>query len=113
MTKHVILKEHKTFIEDGELYLRLIYEYEDVFGLHKLMISKIKTDFREDYLPPIVTPSTPLGLAETKIAVGNHRYDFCLSGYEIEDRPKEMTLSEIEKKLGYKVKLVGEDAKNE
>lgn len=111
MTKHVILKEHETFIEDGELYLRLIYKYEDAFGLHELMISKIKTDFREDYLPPIATSSTPNGVAKTKIVVGNHEYDFCLSGYEVKDQPKEMTFAEIEKELGYKVKLVSEDSK--
>lgn len=128
MTKNVFLKEKRIFEENNRLYLKLVYEYEDERGVHELIIPKIDLDIHTDYLPRIdadsddLIPScivdyfikfnyTTFNLMKDNVTVRkNGETHICpTAAYvinTIKENPHEMTLSEIEKKLGYKVKLV-------
>lgn len=135
MNKNVVVKKHETFIENNRLYLKLVYEYEDDHGVYELIIPKIDLDICTDFLPAIKNyePWTgPMVIDYYKIRLGSNIFDLLRGDVEIKkngetltcekaayivnilkEKPKEMTLAEIEKKLGYKVKLVSEDIKNE
>lgn len=134
MNKNVVVKKHETFIENNRLYLKLVYEYEDDHGVYELIIPKIDLDIRTDFLPAIEnyepwTGSTTLTFY--KIRLGSNIFDLLRGDVEfkkngktltcekaayavniLKEKPQEMTIAEIEKKLGYKVKLVSEDVKN-
>lgn len=135
MNENVVLKERKVFEEGNHLYLKLVYEYEDDRGIYELIIPKIDLEIRTDLLPTIKNddPWTgPITLELYKIRLGSNIFDLLLSDVDVKkngetltcekaayvvntlkEKRKEMTIAEIEKKLGYKVKLVSEDVKNE
>lgn len=135
MKENVVLKERKVFEEGNRLYLKLVYEYEDDHGVYELIIPKIDLEIRTDLLPTIENnyPWTgPITLELYKIRLGSNIFDLLLSDVAVKkngetltcekaayvvntlkEKRKEMTIAEIEKKLGYKVKLVSEDVKNE
>lgn len=134
MNKNVILKEHKVFEEDNCLYLKLVYEYEDDHGVYELIIPKIDLEIRTDLLPAIVNDKSCTGsttLTFYKIRLGSNIFDLLRGDVEfkkngktltcekaayavniLKEKPQEMTIADIEKKLGYKVKLISEDVKN-
>lgn len=135
MNKNVILKERKVFEEDNHLYLKLVYEYEDERGVHELIIPKIDLEIRTDQLPVITDKheftlyssimnyeikrgSDNFRLLRDDVIVrkNGNRFIYPNTAYvvnTIKENPHEMTIAEIEKKLGYKVKLVSEEIKNE
>lgn len=127
MNKNVFLKERKVFEEDNHLYLKLVYEYEDERGVHELIIPKIDLEIRTDCLPTISHDyyAGPMDILNYYINRGSDTFillrdDVVVrkngvrlacenAAYVIntlKEKPKEMTIAEIEKKLGYKVKLV-------
>lgn len=134
MNKNVVLKERKVFEEDNRLYLKLVYEYEDEHGVYELIIPKLDLEIRTDYLPNIhhdfhVGPMAILDyyinrdsdtfyLLRDDVAVRKNGVTLIekKAAYVIntlKEKPQEMTIAEIEKKLGYKIKLVSEESKNE
>lgn len=136
MNKNVVLKERKVFEEDNLLYLKLVYEYEDEHGVYELIIPKLDLKIRTDCLPTINHNhkyfSGPLDIFNYYIDRYSDRFlllrdDVAVrkngvtltaenAAYVIntlKEKSKEMTITEIEKKLGYKVKLVSEESKNE
>lgn len=134
MIKKVILKERKVFEKDNHLYLKLVYEYEDDRGIHELIIPKIDLEIRTDCLPTINCDSCLGHMDILNYYINRYTDTFILSRDDVavrkngvtlicenaayvkntlKEKPQEMTLAEIEKKLGYKVELVSEDSKNE
>ena len=126
MNKKVILKERNIFEKDNHLYLKLVYEYEDDYGIHELIIPKLDLEIRTDYLPIInhdlnyyinrssysfILLRDDVTVRKNGVTLECERAAYVVN--TIKENPHEMTLSEIEKKLGYKVKLVSEDSKNE
>ena len=132
MNKKVILKERKAFVENNRLYLNLVYEYEDELGIYELIIPKLDLEIRTDYLPLIrydsyVGPmdilncyinreSDCFNLLRDDVTVRKNGETLMCENAAyvintIKETLREMTLSEIEKELGYKVKLVSEDSK--
>lgn len=119
-----ILTTYKS--DDGKYYAKLEYDYEDHIGnLHHVLIPKIVLPFvtSDIFIDGTMSwPSVDLFHKEDPILkVGG--YEFRIESIkcvpEAPDReayrvdriikkapPKEMTLSEIEKKLGYSVKIV-------
>ena len=109
------------FKEDKTWYLALAYEYEDEKGKHIVEIPKVALPLIQERLPSI--KSEPF-------YVGTHVYIDCkdsMTLYEAvstlaskqgskvlgcyfdiitEPSSREMTLDEIEKELGYKVKII-------
>lgn len=113
------------FKEDECWYLKLIYKYEDENGKHTVVIPKTSIPFSQLYLPVIrSSPSYNECLLErpyidcmdsmmllykstcdlaSERGVKEPAYYFDII---TEYATKEMTLDEIEKELGYKVKIV-------
>ena len=133
MNKNVVLKERKVFEEDSRLYLKLVYEYEDEHGVYELIIPKLDLEIRTDYLPIIRRDfyASPMDISNYYINrdsdtfilsqddVDVRKNDVTLTAEKaayvintLKEKPKEMTIAEIENKLGYKVKLVSEESKN-
>ena len=113
---------------DGGLYLSLNYICEAKDGTHELHLPKIKLEIWDNKLP-IVIENTPFSWADgCRVDLGAHRYDLERSKFDVTDKfgntqhlsnayyadclirenVKEMTLEEIERSLGHKVKIVSE-----
>ena len=132
MTKQNIkLKYARVFEKDGRCYLKLVYGYEDDSGIHEFVITKLDLGISSIKLPEIRNKTKTLypemSFTETFAVFGNE--EFCLRAADVEyvdcgeivhsknvyyvdtmveEKVHKMTLSEIEKKLGYKIELVGE-----
>ena len=104
-----------TYFEDGKIYLRLSYTYEGDDGTHEIIFPKIDLGFYTEQIPSIKNnlplyaridncygDSFTLHDAETP----GSRTPVCYFDKLIKPAVKEMTLEEIEKKLGYPVKIV-------
>lgn len=128
--KNVELSDIIPFKENGDWYLKLIYKYEDEKGKHTVAIPKAEVPFGQRYIPNINMPFNSY-----ECSPKNPAYIFCNNSMSLYDSVfelatergvknkgcyfdiiteyavKEMTLDEIEKKLGYKVKIVNKDDK--
>lgn len=115
-TMHI--NQRATYVEDGKVYLKLSYTYEDEDGTHEVTFPKIDLGFYTEQIPRY---ERYFGLYTDKLVIYNQYgepFDLCnvkVSGIKdpvccvdklIKPAVKEMTLEEIEKKLGYPVKIV-------
>lgn len=120
-----------TPFKDGEnWYLKLIYNYEDENCKHTVVIPKAAVPFAQRGIPPItrlenfsygdtlgkpyMTCSSSMYLFESHCSLAFERGITKAACYfdvitEFAPKPKEMTLDEIEKELGYKVKIINKD----
>lgn len=115
-------------VENGTWYMELQYEYEDESGIHRRYYPKVEFPFFCGKLPPEEFGSDRFGRCELTIGlitneVAVFRGNFCnpMSGQLMKDvciidnlvKPAdpahEMTVEEIEKKLGYKIKIVNKE----
>lgn len=116
------------FTEDGDWYLKLIYKYEDKKGKHTVIIPKAAIPFVQGRLPhvnmqtycnslsmpnrPYIECDDRMILHESVNSLASDRgvktpaYYFDII---TEYAAREMTLGEIEKELGYKVKIVNKE----
>lgn len=105
--------------ENGAYYLSLEYLLEDENKVEKLTIPRAKIPIDDGFYPVLVhsTPtfSTYFGGGRVSLNSGyeGHRFELKadpngnLFKFEtIKEKEHEMTIEEIEKKLGYKVKIV-------
>ncbi len=113
----VELVDHKYWIEHGRLYMSLRYKVATDVGDVDLLYSKIRMPFIVDHLPKLETTDDGrlllraddcmFYLCETK----HPDYPSLDEAYVFEHMKKpperEMTVAEIEKELGYKVKVIG------
>lgn len=112
------------FKEDGLWYFKLIYKYEDKKGKHTVVIPKAAIPFDQRCLPSInrldpyyrfllerpyisCNDSIPLyeSVCDLTIAQGAKEPGYYFD-IITEYASREMTLDEIEKELGYKVKII-------
>ena len=113
------------FKEDDLWYLKLIYKYENENGKHTVVIPKASIPFSQQCLPiirsspsyneyliecpyiecrdPMILHKSTCDLAIERGVVKEPAYYFNII---TEYATKKMTLDEIEKELGYKVKIV-------
>lgn len=119
------LKEHVTYEENGELYLRLKYEIEDDHRIREVTIPKIVLGIIPSFTPgfDIVESSdyvVPYDRADVRLGAHTYTMEPIRHGaywdiFYLEEvtmyKPVEMTLEEIEEKLGYKVTIVSEKEK--
>ena len=109
------------------LYLKLIYTYEDELGKHRLTFPAVNTTIPKNHLPSVICDITGdisslqpvdakyIDTDEARFSISDVAFTLgTLKGRSyldtiIEPAPKEMTLDEIEKKLGYKVKIVNKE----
>lgn len=114
--------------ENGTWYMELLYEYEDESGVHRRYYPKVEFPFFCGKLPPEEFSSDHFGRGELTISlitneVAVHRGNFCnpMTGQLMKDvcvidnlvkpavHAHEMTIEEIERELGYKVKIVNKE----
>lgn len=119
------------FKENGFWYLKLIYKYEDEKGKHTIVIPKASLPFNQIgspsvnkrpfydsrlYEPPFISCNDSMPLYKSvcdlarKRGVDEPGYYFDII---TEYASREMTLDEIEKELGYKVKIINKEKNND
>lgn len=108
------LIEANTLIENGELYLHLAYEFENKDGYFNRVFPRIKLPFSKNFIPEVCVVKSDFyakieGFVEDDYGQkhqlnpdenGNLYYERCIE--------RKMTLTEIEKELGYKVNIIEE-----
>lgn len=111
--------------DSGSVFLKLVYDYEDTEGLHRIVFPKVSTTFTTSYIPII---SEEAKFASEPIMffkqTGNEFpiLKATVKDFDIDDNvyfvdklikpnTKEMTIEDIEKELGYKVKIVNKEEK--
>lgn len=128
MKKHIRLTKVEPYLDNYlKWFLRLRYEYEDTDGEHVLIVPKVTLPFVSDRLPAfnifaaeassagsIEMINFEHGRASSEIHFGiakDPRDELIMRPCTYADilvKPKihEMTIEEIEKELGYKVKVI-------
>lgn len=122
------LKDIQLFEENGQYYLKLKYVIENEHHVKELEIPKVEIPVNANVYPHIDYTRDIYG----NKYIGHHLNEKCelYVGYgnlkmlpgetleanhvyytekTIKEKHKEMTLAEIEKKLGYKIKIVAEE----
>ena len=117
------------FKQEGQWYLRFIYKYEDKRGKHTVIIPKAAVPFPQRSLPsinnwdpyfhistevPYISCNDAMFLHEAVCGLAIERgvtKPACYFDIITEYAAKEMTLEEIEKELGYKVKIINKESK--
>lgn len=118
-------------VENGTWYMELQYEYEDESGVHRRYYPKVEFPFFCGKLPPEEFSSDRFGRSELTIGLftrevavfrgnfsnpmtGQLMKDVCIIDNLVKpaDPAHEMTVEEIEKKLGYKIKIVTKENSN-
>ena len=113
------------FKEDDRWYLKLIYKYEDKVGKHTVVIPKAEVPFVQTSVPypnsqfalerPYIDCGDSMPLYEAVCALASERgaeEPACYFDIITEYASREMTLDEIEKELGYKVKIINKEKNN-
>lgn len=128
------LKSAKLFKEDSRYFLELRYEVENDRGLYEVIIPKMELPIRTNRTPFLATEQVSNFLLPRPDTVYASFGDFklklhskdvkvktidgddvvdntCYLTNMIKEKKHKMTLSEVEKKLGYKIELVSEKEK--
>lgn len=109
------LKQSTTYVEDGKIYLKLSYTYESDDGTREIIFPKIDLGFyteqipsTENHLPLYARIDNCYGDSFTlrDAKTPGSRTPVCYFDKLIKPAVKEITLEEIEKKLGYPIKIV-------
>ena len=119
------LKDAVAYHDDyGRWYLKLVYSYEDDRGLHDLIYPKVQFPFSTTIypevqfppismygngsMPPFIEPFDRLDLLEDDVINPNDGAKYTSNLVDILIKPKvhEMTIDEIEQKLGYGIKII-------
>lgn len=116
--------------ENGTWYMELQYEYEGESGVHRRYYPKVEFPFFCGKLPPEEFSSDRFGRDELTIGLltnevaafrgnfsnpmtGQIMSDVCVIDNLIKPAFHEMTIEEIEKELGYKIKIINKENSNE
>lgn len=120
--------------KNGTWYMELLYEYEDVSGVHKRYYPKVEFPFFCGKLPPEEFSYDHFGRDELTISlitdevaahrgnfwnpmIGQRMHDVCVIDNLIKPAAAapahEMTVEEIEKELGYKIKIINKENNND
>jgi hypothetical protein len=116
--------------ENDTWYMGLRYRYEDESGIHERYYPKVEFPFFCGKLPSEEFSSDRFGRDELTISLftnevavfrgnfsnpmtGKIMSDVCVIDNLIKPSVHEMTIEEIEKELGYKIKIVNKENSNE
>ena len=107
------LKSAKIYYENGDPFMKLVYTYDDEDGGHEITFPKVEFPFPTQNIPSI----NHHGPFNATIDVSSIKNLFCKDEVYYTDKlvnpmPREMTMEEIEKTLGYPVKIVSERKEN-
>ena len=119
LRKKCFLKDTQIYVQDGSRYLKLVYEYEDGYGIHELTIPQVEFPFGNRLDLTYICENNPelQRLAIRLCTVGDFAnvYLYDTKSHDglvyyvdkiIKRKPKKMTIEEIEQKLGYKIEIV-------
>ena len=128
MKNNVQLVEATAYTDDyGDWFLKLVYTYDDDKGKHKVIFPKVDLPFNQYSIPCYVSDQERGEFIDMANAyqygnyyamchvrkgivvnpLTNEESDLCnMADILVEPKIHEMTLEEVEKKLGYKVKIV-------
>ena len=111
-------QEFELYKEDGKYYLRIDFDYENEHGLYKGHVDKIKFDMllagveynqygssqnvKAEFIAPTDKGYTTRCSFDVLTGSKNNFFTIEL----VKEKFQEMTVEEIEKKLGHKVKIV-------
>ena len=115
---------------NGTWYMELKYEYEDESGIHERYYPKVEFPFFCGKLPTEEFSSDRFGRDELTISLftnevavfrgnfwnrhsGQLMHDVCVIDNMVKPAVHEMTIEEIEKELGYKIKIVNKENSDE
>lgn len=125
--RNVELTSITPFKENGFWYLKLVYKYENKIGKHTVVIPKASLPFAQGIIPNIdirppydnnrhcINCSDTMTLYDSVCDLAIERGVTEKSFYFdiiTEYSTREMTLDEIEKELGYKVKIINKEENN-
>ena len=118
------LKHIEIFYEDNIPYIKAVYELEDEEGIYEITINKIEIPLSAYHIPDVITEcigspfcTTIISKPVITIPALNRLRVFPDGDGEvvtkelITSKVHEMTLEEIEKKLGYSVKIISKGEK--
>lgn len=108
---------YELYEEDGKYYLRLDFDYENSFGIFKGHVEKINFDLRLKEVKQDITPYSskatvtlykPLGTygEEVSFDVSKTPIGELFNITLVKEKVQEVTMEEIEKKFGHKIKIV-------
>ena len=113
------LKDAQIYIQDGSRYLKLVYEYEDSYGIHELTIPQVEFPFgnrlnliyiheNNSELQRLSIHLCTEGDVANVYLHDSKSYDGLVYYTDkiIKRKPKKMTIEEIERELGYKIEIV-------
>lgn len=112
------LKDLQLYKEDGCYYLMAVYHHENEKGIYEVIIPKIRLFIRKEpsmkiplqrYGRYAETPTIDLGFGDC--AILSDADGAMYMEKLIEEKIHDVTLNEIEKKLGFKVRVVSEKEK--
>lgn len=109
--ENVMLKSFTVFEVDGIHFARIVYRYEDNKGIWELTVPKLRIPLQ----PYSFKIETDIAGGTMDIGFGKWRmYPVDMDVYArkvlIEEKIHDMTVEEIEEKLGYRIRIVkGED----
>lgn len=119
LEKNCFLKDAQIYIQDGSRYLKLVYEYEDSYGIHELTIPQVEFPFGNRLNLIYVHENNPAlqrlsirlcteGNVANVYLHNSKSYDGLVYYTDkiIKHKPKKMTVEEIERELGYKVEII-------
>lgn len=119
LEKNCFLKDAQIYIQDGSRYLKLVYEYEDSYGIHELTIPQVEFPFGNRLNLIYIHENNPAlqrlsirlcteGNVANVYLHNSKSYDGLVYYTDkiIKHKPKKMTVEEIERELGYKVEII-------
>lgn len=112
----VHLKHAEVFYDKGYPYIKAVYEVETEHKVLEITFNKIEFPLQPDHMPFIdresigssCYPNRCCNCIEVpdKLRLFNNDEGVCIQKNIIKNKVCEMTLEEIEKKLGYSVKII-------
>lgn len=113
------LKDAQIYTQDDTRYLKLVYEYEDGYGIHELTIPQVEFPFGNRLDLTYICENNPAlqrlsihlcteGDVANVYLHDSKSYDGLVYYTDkiIKRKPKKMTIEEIERELGYKIEIV-------
>ena len=120
MTKSFL--EKCELVEDhGQFYLKLVYIVEDDARIRRITIPRAKLPVNRDVIPDVSSEFQSLIDIHKSFYV-RAGYDNCLLPMEsvegvcfkeeiLKEKTRKLTISEIERKLGYKIEIISEGSR--
>ena len=114
------LKHAEIYYLNGIPYMKLVYEYTDDKGTHKVTIPRLDFPYELTRIPTIHTEMFRTISLDSDVVLWPHTVDTkegpvtdaCYLDELIIPKAHKMTIEEIEKKLGHPIQIVSSKEKN-